>query len=151
MTTDLRLIEQAVKECFATDKNLTAFWHVVSGNGLNACVVKTMSDVAKFDPSFKFYMVFAGDDLAGYFGTEFDGKYVNLIFVKPEYRNKRFMTVFWEQLNEHVKDTFYTSVYKKNTPAISFYSKHGSIIEEIIYDGYKAVIFEINKEVGLCH
>lgn len=147
MSTDLyNDVFLAVSECFATDVELIKKWHIGSGSGLNACIDRTMNDVAKyFDSSFRFYKVYERGELAGYWGTEF-GKYLNLIFVKPKFRNSDFLNNFWHSIKESVSNPFTTAIYAKNKPAISFYIKHGKIIDNFQMDGNEVVLFEFNKD-----
>lgn len=142
---DLEPVRDAVTECFASDTPLIEHYHVYAGRGLRACIEKTMHDVARFDRSFEFYPVHQDSKLVAYWGTEF-GRYVNLIFVKPDYRRSSFLKGFWKQITDSVSPTFYAGLYKKNTPAIRFYSRHGKIIESFEHDGHPMVVFKFDKE-----
>jgi len=141
-------LEAAIRECFASDSALLSTWHIEAPTSLEQAVSRTINDVeTTFDlSSFNFYEVYEGPELAGYFGTEF-GKYVNLIFVKPEFRNSGFMKEFWTAVEDSVESPFYTAVYSKNTPAIEFYRKHGEKIKDFEIDGKKLIAFKFEKKV----
>lgn len=124
-------LEPTIRECFGRDPELLAKWHIEAPASLDICVSRTMSDVEEtFDlSSFQFYRIFDDQKLVAYFGTEF-GAYINLIFVDPAYRTPSFMQNFWKIIKEHVKNPFFTAVYTKNAPAVSFYTKLGSKIKD---------------------
>lgn len=135
----------AVRECFATDPELLEKWHIAAPGTLDQCVEKTAKDAEGFDLSFRFYLAFVGEELVGYWGTEWD-RYLNLIFVKPNYRKPNFMKDFWKYIKRSMNGRFATAVYARNLPAIGFYSKHGKKIQEFQIHGHPAVSFTFEKE-----
>lgn len=141
-------IREAVRECFASDPELLSKWHIVAPGSLDECVNRTMKDVTDFDPSFKFYPVFVKCDLAGYFGTEC-GNYINLIFIKPDYRCKKFVTKFLKEICDRMPDVFYTAVYSKNTPAVAFYAKLANVVTPFTVQNHPAIHFRFRKD-SLC-
>lgn len=143
---DLKPVRAAVVECFATDPTLIARYHVDSGQGLEACIERTMDDVAGFDPSFRFFTVREGGRLVAYWGTEW-GRYINLIFVKPSHRNRNFMRSFWKHVQDSVETVFYAGVYEKNQPAIQFYQKLGQVVGKTTHRGNSIVAFKFKKEI----
>lgn len=137
-------VRAAVAECFASDPILIESFHVASGQGLRACIDRTMRDVAQFDPTFQFFTISDGSELVAYWGTEF-GRYINLIFVKPSHRNSQFMKKFWAKVQESVGDPFYSAVYTKNFPAVDFYRKRGGAMETFEYQGHWMTAFTFHK------
>ena len=147
---DASEIKSIMQECFAADKDLLNKWHISAPASLEVCVEKTFNDMKKVDSSFQFFVAFVQGTLVGYWGVE-SGCYMNLIFVKPEYRNKEFLTLFWNEIEARMGDRFYTAIYSKNKPANDFYSKLGTTIDTFELDGHPAVIFMFNKkETRLC-
>ena len=144
-----RIIRDLVRRCFATDPDLLNRWHIAAPATLEQCVEKTMRDVDSFDESFRFYLIFSGENLVGYFGTEF-GNYLNLIFVKPEFRNSDFMPEFWASICKQMQKPFATAVYSKNKPAISFYSKRGRKVADFKANGHEATSFVFEKDEDSC-
>lgn len=142
-----RNIEAAIRECFASDPDLLSQWHIAAPASLDVCVGKTLHDIeTTFDrPSFRFYRAYEGDKLVGYWGTEF-GQYINLIFVKPEFRRREFMREFWDAVECSLEPTFFTAVYAKNLPAVKFYSKLGTKTKEFVVDSHKAASFKFSKD-----
>lgn len=139
-----QFIEECVSECFSTDQDLIDHYHTVAGTGLENCIQRTLEDIKLASPDFLFNTVNQDGQLVAYFCKDTD-EYLAEIFVKPLYRKKEFMKDFWDQIVNSMKDPFYTAIYKKNTPAIEFYSKHGKIIQELDLDDGHAVIFEFKK------
>lgn len=142
--TDLAVVRQAVAECFASDRELIERWHIAAGQGLQACIDRTMNDVKAFHPSFRFHRLEREGKLLAYWGTEFD-HYINLIFVKPECRNASFMKAFWEHVTSGLPKTFYSAVYSKNRPAVGFYLRRGGELEEFRHEGARVSAFTFNK------
>ena len=119
-----------IEDNFKLDKDLIYKYHIESGNDYKKCSLRTYNDLLKADNSFNFYGVFEGTNLIGFFGTEYTN-YVNTIFVKPEYRNRRYMKKFFSLVKSKVDNEFYTALYKKNKRAINFYLKNnGNIVED---------------------
>lgn len=142
---DLAIVRAAVAECFASDPDLIKRFHIAAGEGLAACIERTMRDVSTFDRSFQFHRVYDGDELVAYWGTEY-GRYVNLIFVKPSHRTREFMSRFWRRVQESVGNPFYSAVYTKNLPAVDFYRKRGGAMETFKHDGQWMTAFTFRNE-----
>lgn len=138
-------VKEAVRECFASDSDLLQKWHIVAPASLDECVHKTIKDVEEFDVSFKFYVVYVSDLLAGYWGTEF-GNYINLIFIKPFFRCKEFVTKFLKEIWDRMPDEFRTAVYEKNQPAVRFYTRLAYASCPLTALGYPIVYFSFRKE-----
>lgn len=150
-TRNRELVGPAVRECFATDKELLSQWHVAAPADLDACTERTMSDLSGTsfaDPSFVFHRAYEGGELAGYWGSELNGSYLNLIFLKPAFRTGAFKTEFWRAIEQSMKSPFTTAVYLRNQPALSFYSKR--CVEKfphLLPSGDRAVVFQFNSKV----
>lgn len=142
----LSLVKEAVTECFTSDPDLLEKWHIAAPGTLDECVSKTMKDVEKLDDSFKFYTVIVDGSLVGYWGTQF-GKYINLIFIKPLFRCKSFVTKFLKEICDRMPDEFLTAVYEKNEPAVRFYAKLAQSIVPMTAHGHPIFLFRFRKEL----
>lgn len=144
-------VKDALAECFPTDQDLLSFWHIAAPASAEECVARTLEDIHRDCDrgTFKFYRTYIDQELAGYWGTEFN-KYINLIFVKPKFRNVAFMQKFWTAMTDSLDTPFYTAVYEKNSPAVSFYTARKGKPKKQELAGKKAIIFEFDKEI-LCH
>lgn len=138
---------ESIRECFASDPALTAKWHIAAPGTVDECVNRTMQDIeTTFDlNSFRFYRAYSGDELIGYWGTEF-GQYVNLIFLKPSYRTTEYREKIWSEIEKTVAPKFYTAVYSKNLPAVKFYSARGTKIAECCLKSNNVTMFEFVKK-----
>ncbi len=146
----LQNVRRSVSEAFLADSDLIDRWHIEAGKGVRVCIERTMKDVeTTFDTSFKFYRIDDGGRLAAYWGTEF-GNYINLIWVRPEFRNKFFLNRLWNQVQESVSSPFYAAVYSKNLPAVRFYSRHGSKIRDFHMGADPISVFAFTKDSDLC-
>lgn len=137
-------LEEMLKECFALDEALLSIYHVHAGKGLDACVNKTMEDLKNVDKSFTFFNVFKDKKHIGFYGWESINNinYINTIFIRPEFRKKEYVSQFVSLLDK----PFFTGLYAKNLPAISFYLKQGGrIIKEFNHDGHDAVIIWVGE------
>lgn len=141
-------VEESVRECFATDRDLLKRWHVEAPANLEKCVARTVTDIDQAGDDFRFFRVFIKNRirsvLAGYWGTE-GSNYLNLIFVKPKYRNRWFMRDFWDAIQASLESPFRTVIYAKNEQAITFYMNRGSKVKEFIHNGRPVVAFEFEK------
>lgn len=142
-------ISETIDECFRTDKDLVDLYHIASGDSVEKCIVRTIDDLFNTDPSFKFYQLHSGNQCVGFFGSEFSN-YLTTIFIKPEYRNRKDISEIWKLISSHFDDEFYTSIYSKNTRALTFYRKNGIEIEEFNAGLEKAVSFKFKKENTSC-
>lgn len=129
-----------LNECFETDTDLLQKWHIESGNGLEQCVERTYKDLKSANVAI--FKLDYNNDLAGYFGIE-GGNFLSGFFLKPEFRKKPFVELFWSEVDKQFKDPiYYAGLYKKNTPAINFLSKRGKVYLE--FDDF--VVMMIIKE-----
>jgi hypothetical protein len=138
-----------IKECFATDKALIENWHIAAPASLEECVERTVSDMKYADPSLQLFAAYENSELAGYWGVE-HGYYINLIFVKPQYRNKEFMREFWKEITKDMPNLFCTAIYSKNKPAAAFYSKLGKKTEDFTHEGNQVSRYIFEKEANVC-
>lgn len=134
MLKEIELTYELIEDNFKLDKELIEKYHIEEGNDYKKCCLRTYNDLQKdVDNSFKLYGVFDNNNLIGFFGTEFDN-YINTIFVKPEYRNKKYMEFFTNYMFLTVGNEFYTALYTKNKRAIEFYKKLGGKIVKDLND-----------------
>lgn len=123
---------EVIENNFKLDKKLIDKYHIESGKTYKECSLRTYEDlINNTHESFRFFKVFKGDVLVGFFGTEYEN-YVNTIFIVPEFRNKENNKLFFDKIKSIVGDTFYTALYDKNTRAINYYLKNnGNIIDKL--------------------
>jgi hypothetical protein len=138
------LTNQIIKDCFTTDPELIEKWHLVAGNGLDACSKKTYEDMlqAKVD----FYCIKDNENLIGYYGIEnYDGiKFLTGFFLKPSYRDKEHIKEFWNMIDNKMNDTYMIGIYNKNERAKNFLLKKTPIFFE--EPESKSVFFVVERE-----
>jgi hypothetical protein len=138
-------IAHVIGECFATDTNLIASYHIQTGD-LNQAVERTCSDLSHADKSFQFYQITEGGTTIGFFGKE-HSNYLTTIFVHPDYRNKETLTKVWKLIQSKFDEDFFTAVYAKNTPAIRFFTRNGTQIDKFNTDSGPSIAFKFLKEI----
>lgn len=139
-----RDIKEVLQECFSTDKDLISTYHIESGSNLDICVDRTAQDLSLADESFKLFLIYQDNELAGFFGKEHDN-YLTTIFVKPSYRSRSAMEKIWEIISSHFISDYYTAIYSKNTRAASFYSRNGVCIDTFNVGTDEALAFKFSK------
>lgn len=132
-------------ECFASDQALLDQWHIVAGQGLDACVEKTFYDLQFCKVTV--FKVTDKENLVGYFGQEkFEGlDCLTGFFLKPEYRSQWSRSQFWKLIKKQFNDKpFYCGLYSKNTPAIKFLESHqGALIAEGLTNEGHVSLFKV--------
>lgn len=109
-------------DCFITDEDLLNKYHVSAPATLNQCVERTHSDL--MSAYVQVYSLEENEEVIGYFGIEI-GTYLTGFFIKPEYRNSKYIKEFWNIVNNMFNQKqFYCGVYKKNDRAIEFLKKN---------------------------
>lgn len=129
----MELKEITLEQCFkflldhyGEDKDLIDVYHIEAGTDVVTCATRTMNDL-KSGMDLKLYQI----DESTVFGTELGNTYLNVIYVRPYFRNKSKMKDIWSKIKTVCSDNFYTGLYKKNTRAINFYLKNdGQIISK---------------------
>lgn len=88
------------------------------------------------------YTVYDVEKLVAFFVKyETDGKQVlNGFHVLKEYRNKEFLTEFWDIVKLHMQGTIYTGIYCKNEPAIKSLMKAGFVMNNLVLHGNKVFL-----------
>jgi hypothetical protein len=130
-----------IKLCYSEDSGLIEKWHIVSGTGLENCVLDTEKVLREDNGSF--LVVQKDNELVGYFGESINSgfPFLSTIFVRPKYRKKEYMIEFWDLIKKYFNNEhFITGVYKKNVPANKFYEKHCLNKQDLISN---------NKEVSV--
>lgn len=134
--------EKYIEIMFPLDKDLIEKYHIEAGNGEEKCTARTISDIkTTTNEDFKFYIITEGNEVIGFFGEEFNKKYINTIFVSPFYRNKEKMKEIWNLISSHFMKPFATSLYKKNSRCIDFYIKNGAKIKKEFISNNNDVVF----------
>jgi N-acetylglutamate synthase-like GNAT family acetyltransferase len=138
------LTNQIIEDCFATDPELIEKWHLVAGDGLEACSKKTYEDM--FECNVDFYCIEDNKNLVGYYGVEnYDGmKFLTGFFIKPSYRNKEYIKEFWNMIDNKMNDTYMIGIYNKNERAKNFLLKKTPIFFEVPES--KSVFFKVERE-----
>ena len=150
MTSNLETnYQDIIRVCFSQDEELLTIWHINAGKGKESCVNRTIDEVSKFI-NFKFFTIKNENDIVGFYGTEQDC-FLSTFFVSPKYRKKEFMGKIWSLMTKDFNQVYHSSVYSKNTKAISFFEKNGGkIIANSTHLGEPFVVFEFIQEI-LCH
>lgn len=113
---------------YGEDQDLINVYHIASGNGVESCANRTIDDLQQCGEDLKLYQI----DNGCVFGTELDGDYLNLLYIRPSFRNKDSMKDIWKTIRSTLSKKFVTSLYPKNTRAINFYLKNkGQILLEL--------------------
>lgn len=129
-------------ECFATDPDLLAKWHIKAGSGLDSCVEKTFQDL--IEARVLIFRVTNDQETVGYFGKEyFEGEnYLTGFFIKPQFRSQK--SDFWALIQNEFNGAFLCGLYKKNKPAIGFIQKFkGQPIKEVQCADGDAILFKV--------
>lgn len=121
---------RVLRGLFYEDDDLLSKYHIDSGSGIKKCVDRTVSDMAGFK-NYKFYVIKDGEEIVSFFGKEEIDQAVFMtgFYVKIKYRNKEFISYFWEQVQKTMgSNNIFSTIYKKNTRAADFLSKKGSVV-----------------------
>lgn len=139
-------IFKVVKECFKTDLELCEKWHIISPNKAYKCAWRTVIDLENTN-NLHFYVMKEGDEIAGFFGTEsVQGEnYLTSYFVKPKYRNKEMITIFWKFVKEKIGDYFLTMIYAKNLRAKKFLEKSGFMFLDSLHEENEILVYASNN------
>lgn len=141
-------IRETVAECFSLDQALISKFHIYSGKGLDACIEKTVDDL-EAAPELSFFLLMDEEALVGYFGKE-SSNYLSTIFIHPKYRDRESIGKVWNQICSEFPSEFYTSIFKKNEPAVRFFTRNGTQIDEFSLGTDKALAFKFTTGEILC-
>lgn len=134
-----------IKECFLQDKELLNNWHIEAGKDHLVCVQRTINDIKNFDKSFEFFVVKDKEKNIGFFGIEF-GNFLSTLFLLPEYRNSKYISQFWLEIQKRLFKPFYSALYSKNKPCSEFFLKNGAtIIKKDYYKDNLYYLFEFKE------
>lgn len=151
-------ILEIIESNFKTDKDLLDKYHIASPCDAKTAAQVTVDDLQETQPDFLFYEIVDYDQNAqgkvvnerrvGFFGTESfkEDKFLTSFFIKPEYRKKEVVEKFWDLVGAAIgKRKYLTGVYAKNTRAINFLNKKGSMVMEgTNKKGDDYLVFELN-------
>lgn len=141
---EMKIYNDIIEECFATDKDLCDKWHIEAPNTAGVCSKRTVNDLQGID-GFKFYSLIENNEIAGFFGSyvTYNGiNYMAPFFLKNKYRSMK--NEFWAEVNKKMGNMIYTGVHNKNERAKKFLDKYGSIE----FKTNEGVIYKINLP---CH
>lgn len=130
-----------LSEFFESDNELIEKWHIESGNGLKACINRTHQDLRVADVDF--YVLIENNKNIGYFGIE-KNTFLTGFFIKPEYRKKECIQMFWNIVNNHFENKpFYCGLYTKNERALNFLFKAGAKV--LFRNDNTSLLLELNR------
>lgn len=144
--TDVKDYEPIIRDAYASDKSLVEKWHIVSGQGLDACVDDTMEALENetFE-DFIFYVVEDSSGFLGYFGVECGGAYLTTIFISPSKRSQKLE--FWKAITPFLNNEFQAAIYSKNLPCIAFYEQVGKIQNNFKHNDKDLTLFKFERGV----
>jgi hypothetical protein len=142
-TEEKKEIRSYIQRAYGSSPELILKWHVAAGLGLYGCIERTVADLMACK-TLKFYVVDDDGRFVGYFGTEFDGKYMPTIFVAPEYRDRK--REFWREIENKVEPRWRAGIYAKNIPCMKFYFKKGKQVSVAHTPHGLAAVFEFRKQ-----
>lgn len=136
--------EETIKKCYYLDPSIEEFSRNKDCT-LDGRIQKEVEALNKTDSSFKFYEIFDGECLVGYFGIERSPvQCLTTFFIVPEYRQHK--KKIWKFVKSHLPRTFFAGLFKVNTRAINFYKKQGGKqIAEIMWENKPSVIFKFER------
>lgn len=84
--------------------------------------------------SSEIYAVYESEKLVGYFAKydENGNLSLNGFHVLKEYRNREFLTRFWEMVKSKFEGTIYTGIWERNEPAIRTLLKAGFMVHRTV-------------------
>lgn len=121
-------LDATIRECYASDPAYLDKWcDGAPCTLLDDAVSRTIRDIESRAaiPSFKFYRAHTGKELAGFWGVDL-GRYIDIIYVKPEFRCGE----FWDAIEGSVETMFFSTIDSKNKPALEFFAKYGIRVKE---------------------
>lgn len=89
------------------------------------------------------YRIDVDGELAAFFTRFTDGKSIvlNSFHIRSKYREKWFLSLFWNFIDEHLGNDYYSGLCTKNTPAIRHLLSNGfEVINEIENNNKKFLI-----------
>lgn len=118
-----------IRECFATDAELLATFHIEAPADVDTCTNRTIEDLKKA-PNFTFYSLKEGNEIVGFFGVSYVEEiyYLNGFFLKAKYRHMK--KEFLDEIKKKTSNTFYTGIHVRNKRAEKFLLKHGVIEQQ---------------------
>lgn len=132
-----------LRNLFASDQDLLDKYHIVSGQGLDACVDRTISDLEKAK-NFSFHKITVDNKEVGFFGKESFGQdWLTGFFLVPEYRGSKGVEIFKDRVFAEFSPFFMCGLYTKNTRAINFIKKLGG---HVVFQNDEQTILGVSKE-----
>jgi hypothetical protein len=120
---ETKQLEKTIAFCYAADPELQKFSRN-SECDLDERVKREVECLKKANETFKFFEIYDGKSLVGYFGAEtIPVPWLSTFFIMPEYRDRK--DNVWEFISAHFPNVFYSGLFKVNTRAIKFFEKHG--------------------------
>lgn len=136
-------IEPIVRAIYAEETE--AFlnqYHQQGGNGLDACVFKTVENIG-IDRFFKIENEHCA--LVGFFttGSENGIDAMASFHVRQIFRSSEYLQAFWNLIQETFNNTFFTSVGAANMPALAHLLKNDfTIVNKQEYEGKNFLILK---------
>lgn len=104
------------------------------GGGYEDCVADSIKSI---EPESQLYGIYDGEKLVAFFSKyeNKNGQSLNGFHVLSEYRNREFLTEFWQIVKSKFEKPIHTGIYVKNEPAIKCLLKAGfELHNSIIHD-----------------
>lgn len=119
-----KIILNCYKECPRTQNLHNDF----SGFTVEECVEDILKKLKDFG-DYKFIKVEKEGELVGYYITTKieDLNFLFTFFVRPEFRNSKDLTFFWNNIKEEFNGEFAAGVYTSNKPARNFLIRNNGI------------------------
>ena len=154
------VIHNIIVDCWMYDNPIIDKWHIKAGSGFRECVRDSMDTLINdTNETFEFEVFIdkTNNAIIGFFASElieyYDYKdiyHLTTFFVKPEYRNREFMTAYCNDMSnniaERTKDgvsSFWLStIWAKNTRVIEWFKKlQGKALDRVKMPKGDVVIF----------
>jgi len=110
-----------LEDLYETDEELCDLYHIEAPATSKVCASRTFDDIKNLD-DFCFYILIKEGRISGWFGKEQD--HLTGFFLDKGLR-KNSKDVFKSYIFPKFEDGFLSSVYKKNSRAVSFLKKIG--------------------------
>lgn len=129
---DKQRIFAILYECFKSDYELVQKWHIIAPDSIKNCAQRTFDDLMRCE-NLKFYSVYYGQVLIGYFGIEVYGgsSFLTGFMVQKEQRTKDNLVAFWDIIITAFKGgMFFSGVWSKNERAKQYLLNRGGQVVE---------------------
>ena len=123
-------LKEAITKFYSSDNDLIEKFHIIAGNGLEACVNRTVDDLKDLEIAY----IFEKEELIGYFALD-KTVYHNFLvgfFIMPEYRKDH---KYWNEIIEALPEFTICGLYNKNIRAQKFFAKQGYNVINKVVDG----------------